>query len=105
MRAAVGRRSDALGQVPASSQFDLNVDRIAQHDERPASVSLNVFDTRVRHTQRIKAVCPRFKSGEVAHPEGHMVQPDSSLVKGQSSLSVWTMAVKTKPLGEPSSTP
>jgi hypothetical protein len=35
--AAVGRRrSDALGQVPASSQFDLNVVRVAQHDERTA---------------------------------------------------------------------
>jgi hypothetical protein len=61
----------------------LNVVRFAQGDERTPAVSLNVLNTRVRHPQRVKAVCPRFKSGEVAHTKRHMVEPDLPLVEGR----------------------
>jgi hypothetical protein len=63
-----GRRATfrCSGTGAASSQFDLNVVRVAQHNERTAPVPLNIVDTRVRDPQRVKAVCPRFKSGAIS---------------------------------------
>lgn len=50
----------------------------------PPAVSLDVLNARVRHAQGIKAVRPRFKSAEVAHTKGDMVESDPPLVKGRS---------------------
>jgi hypothetical protein len=73
-----------MRQVPTGSQFDLNVVGVAQDDERTPAVSLDVLNARVCHAQGIKAVRPRFKSAEVAHTKGDMVESHPPLVKGRS---------------------
>ena len=70
--------------MPAGSQFDLNVVRVAQDDERTPSVSLNVLNARVAYAQRVKAARPRFQSVEVAHSKRDMVESDPPLVKGRT---------------------
>lgn len=77
-------RSPTSTGAPTGSQFDLDVVGVAQDDERTPAVSLDVLNARVRHAQGIKAVRPRFKSAEVAHTKGDMVESDPPLVKGRS---------------------
>jgi hypothetical protein len=87
-----------LWRLPAGGQFDLNVVRVAQDDERTPAVSLNVLNTRVRHPQGIKAIGPRFKSGEIAHTKRHMVKPDPPS-KAEAMPSECVTAVTPRPQG------
>jgi hypothetical protein len=66
--------------LPTSSKFDLDVVGVAQDDEGTPALSINVLNTRMRHSERIEALFPGFKGSEVAYTKRHMVKPDPALV-------------------------
>jgi hypothetical protein len=43
-------------RLPAGSKFDLDVVGVAQHDEGTPAPSMNVLNTRMRHSERVEAI-------------------------------------------------